>query len=910
MKQFYKILVGIFSIGVLGALFVLGLFIYISFDLPKISSLADYKPAIPSVIKSQDGEVLLKAWKENREVVPFEKIPKKVVQAFLAAEDGNFYEHKGVDYKGLARAMLTNLKAGRVVQGGSTITQQVAKSLLLTRRKTITRKIKDFLLAQKIEEKFTKEEILYLYLNQVYLGGGYYGVKTAFKGYFDKELEDATIAETALIAGLLVAPSRYSPYVNPKYAKKRMNYVLKRLLDTGKIDEEEYNTAKNEVIRISTREGSELKAGYFTDWVRQQVSERLGNNALLTGGYEVVTSLNWKLQEAAEKYVKDGVREVDKRQGYKGPIKKINPEEFFEFYSNQRREILKKNSSHFLFKPDGTVEKEFDYSEEKFKETYAGFKEELKSLSKYWQGRVIAGVGTDKFVDFIEKEKEYEAVIEALDDNQHIAYARVAGVPVIIPYEGYRWAHERIINEERKYFPYIKRPSQVFNIGDVVLVRIKSDPTKIFSYLKRDFLKPANRKKIKEFLKNQSYLLGYLEQEPDAEGALLSLNPFNGEIISLVGGYDFEKSQFNRAIQSNRQPGSSFKPFLYAAALENGFRPNSILLDSPQALGAGADANLDWKPKNYDGKFKGEMTLRRSLEVSRNIPTIKLVQDIGVSKVLEFVKRIGITAELPKDLSISLGSFGISLLNLVRAYSIFPNSGRMIKPKAIISITDRDGKEIPFGEEEKKAELVEEPIEIAEVKEGEETNENSENSDEPKVKKNKFLENLDENQIYDNRLAYIMTNLLKGVVQNGTGRNARDISSFIGGKTGTTNNYVDAWFLGFSSNVVTGVWVGFDDNKTLGWPETGSKSALPIWKKFMADSIKKFGETDFSVPEGIVNVMINKVTGKSAESTENTILESFVIGDEPGKEEETVRDEENKSSEPIVLDDDEYYSAQ
>ena len=926
MRPFIKFLLALASLGFLGGLFVLGLIVSISFDLPQINTLADYNPPIPSRIYSKDGELLLELAKERREIARFEEFPKRIVNAFLAAEDDNFYNHSGVDYIGIARAMVKNIKAGRIVQGASTITQQVAKSLLLSSERTYTRKIKDLLLAKKIEDKFTKEEILFLYLNQVYLGGGYYGVKAAFKGYFDKELTEATIAESALIAGLLVAPGRYSPYVNPQYAKTRQKYVLKRMFDTGKISKEEYESALAEDIRMKSREPNLMKAGYFTDWIRQRLLEEYGEEEFLTGGYEVTTTLDWSLQKKAEDEVLEGVKAIDKRQGFKGPIETWEDEDQVkENLIKQRKEIYEESSYHFTFKADGTTQPEYEYQEGEIENALIYEKEEFAQSKGKWKNYLEIGIDpNDEFLKLVEVGKNYNAMVTRVSDSQRMIYVSLAGVKGMIPYEHFRWAHERNITEERHYWSYVTRPETILKKGDVVNVKVLGAPRSVFKYLHSDFRKRLKDEQTLETFKKQQFFLMALDQEPDAQGALLAISPHTGEIISMVGGSDFAKSQFNRAVQSNRQPGSAFKPLLYAVGLENGFTPSSMLLDSPQALG-GVDDSLSWKPRNYDGKFKGEMSFRRALETSRNIPTIRLTQDVGVSKIINFVERIKVDADLPKDLSVSLGSFGINLLDLVKTYAIFPNGGKKVKIKSVLSVKDRYGDLVDFEKKDKIKEIIEaSELELAEndeVKKGPDSLEDisgeeavgekeldSEQTPEEKI--NPFLASLDEDQVYDPRLAYLMTNLLKGVVENGTGRGARSIGSYIGGKTGTTNNYVDAWFLGFSSKVVTGVWTGFDDNQTLGWGETGAKSALPIWKNYMELGIKKYGETDFPIPGGIVNVAINPETGKLASSgSSKSFMEAFVEGTEPGAAKDTFEEPSEDFSDSF-LEDEEYYISQ
>ncbi len=914
-KTIIRLSLGLFSLGIIGGIVGISVLVYFSFDLPKISTLNDYNPAIPSKILSRDGTVLADLGKENREVAKFDEIPKRIVDAFLSAEDDSFYQHRGVDYMGLFRAFIANLKAGRVVQGGSTITQQVAKSLLLSRERSLSRKIKDFLLAQRIEEKFTKEEILYLYLNQVYLGGGYYGVKSAFEGYFGKTLAEATVAEASQVAGLLVAPGKYSPYVNPQRAKIRQHYVLKRMHETGKITKEEYEEALKEKIKFRIRKPSQFKAGHFTDWVRQRVVSLVGNENFLREGYTVQTTLDYELQKVAEKSVLKTVKDVDKRQGFKGPIGHIELTSLDEHREKFLKEFYKEQSTYFTLSDDNEKEFEIEFDLQEI-EAINAYKKEFREEVR--EKRFQPGFLKDqKLLSFINVGDNFKAVVTYVDDYARLIYVDVGGLSGIIPAKEFSWAHERIISEERSYFRRIQRPSQIVKPGDIVLVKVLDKEDGIGRHAYNSFIDWVNKKdkKKKGIIYRQNYVVFELDQEPEAEGALVSMNPDTGELISLVGGADFQKSQFNRALQSKRQPGSAFKPILFAAALENGYNPSSIIIDSPETLG-GVDETLNWKPRNYDGKFKGPTTLRNSLEHSRNVPTVKIASDLGVQRVLDFVDRIGFNAKLDENLSLALGSFGVTLMDIVGTYAIFPNGGKKIEPKTIVSITDRHGNPVPFDErfddlkpkdieEEALAEETPEPTIPPEDVEGEQMV-----SEEEKKPENPFLVTLGGNQVYDPRLAYLMTNLLKGVVQYGTGRGARYISNYIGGKTGTTNNYVDAWFLGFSQNLVTGVWTGFDENQTLGWGETGAKAALPVWREFMEAGLKKYGEIDFRPPPGIVNILIDKETGKPVPAgSPNGFLESFAEGAEPGSSKETeLTDQESGGG--VILEEDEYYTNQ
>ncbi len=901
-----------FGLGasLLGGLVVVVVVVYFSFGLPKISSLADYNPPIPSQILAKDGTVLTEIGREKRYVAKVDEIPTRIINAFLSAEDDNFYEHKGVDYLGVIRAFIANLKAGKVVQGGSTITQQVAKSLLLSRERSITRKIKDFLLAQRIEEKFTKDEILYLYLNQVYLGGGYYGVKSAFKGYFGKELDEASIAESAIVAGLLVAPGKYSPYINPKYAKKRQSYVLGRMYATEKISEQEYKDALSEKIKFRLKKNRAFKAGYFTDWVRQRVVQLVGSEKFLTDGFKVQTTIDYDLQVVAEKQVLRGVKAIDKRQGYKGHLghhEKL--EESTEFLNKQRIALYKKKSIFFTLNEDEKLSRKYEVEVDE-EITNLREKTHLKFIDKILSKRYYPGnYELDPVLSFLEKDKLYKAVVRRVDNRSRMIYVSYAGINGIIPYEQFRWAHERNISEDKFYWSYVTRPSQILKSGDIIHVSMLRKSVGIEKYIWKNFQPSFKSSKDYDLVKKEKYVLFLLDQIPEAEGALVSLDPKTGELIAFVGGADFSKSQFDRAIQSHRQPGSSFKPILFAAGLENGFTPASILMDSPEALG-GVDASLNWKPRNYDGKFKGPMTFRNSLEKSRNIPTIRLASEIGVPTILEFTDRIGFNANLDKDLSLALGSFGVTLMDIVATYALFPNGGKLVQPKSIISVVDRFGKTYEI-DERREASNQNNEIKADSDKEDASLDVSLEVNNDEKIEVNPYHVALGGDQVYDPRLAYLMTNLLRGVVLHGTGKGAKEVSPFLGGKTGTTNSYVDAWFLGFSSNIVTGVWTGFDDNKTLGWGETGAKSALPIWKEFMRAGLKKMGEYDFQSPLGVVNVEIDKKTGKLARRGSSlAFLESFVEGSEPGVKKEANIEELKSDESTQFLEEDDYYNNQ
>lgn len=860
----FKIILTILGLGFIAGIAGVVVFTYFNLDLPKIDKLQDYKPNLASQIYSKDGYLLAELGLEKREIVDIQNVPVRVVDAFLSAEDDKFFEHSGVDYFGLARAMFANFRAGKVVQGGSTITQQVAKSLLLNSERSITRKVKDFILAQRIEEKLNKKEILYLYLNQVYLGGGYYGIKAAAHGYYNKELKDISVAEAAMLAGLLVAPGKYSPYISPHAARKRQHYVLERMFKLRKITKTQYQEALVEKTLYRIRE-DELRAGYFTEWVRQKVVDTVGDKAFLINGFKIRTSLDWELQKIAEEQVKRGIKEIDKRQGYKGPFAHIGDEEFSRFEKENRRNIYKKRSGYFSINEAHEKVYEFDFDEKAYDELKD---EEKKRQADSGSENFIAGLSDqDPLPNVLETDTQYEAVVTKLDDVAKLIYISLAGSPGIIPFDYFKWAHKRSISENTTYYQEMNKPSTILRVGDLIHVQMIKKSAPISAYLGKEGMAALNKSKIAGLIRGQKYIIGLLDQVAEVQGALFSMDVRTGEIISYVGGSDYKISKFNRVIQAKRQPGSSFKPILYSAALEHGYNPSTIIMDTPEAM-PGFDSASSWKPKNYEGDYKGPVTMRTSLEESRNIPTIKMADKVGVGNILKFSNRIGFNARLDNNLSIALGTFGVSPRDLVTTYAIYPNGGKFVTPKAILSVVDRDGKKYIINEVEKDMKI---PGETDKDKDDKVIKDTLVEQTDP------FLKNLVDKQVYDSRLAYIMTNLMKGVVTSGTAAAARDLSPNIAGKTGTTNDFIDAWFVGFTSNVVTAVWNGFDDNKTLGHGETGAKAALPVWKEYMRANIKKFGDQPFEIPAGITQAWVDKQTGKKAlANAPGAILESFV----------------------------------
>ena len=798
---------------------VIGLFttfLYISENIPNIKSINDYRPNIPSKIYDRNGILLRKIGSENREIVKIREVPARVLNAFLAAEDSSFYEHSGVDFFGIARAFIANLKAGKVVQGGSTITQQVAKSFLDNKERSIVRKLKDMVLAHKLESNLSKDDILFLYLNQVYLGGGYYGVKAAFKGYFGKELNEVTNAEAAMVAGLLVAPSKYSPYRNPKYAYARQSYVLKRLFENGMITKNEFESAKEENIKYYQVSPTPEFSFHFEEKVRQDLLKVFSDDELKTNGLEIVTTLDFNLQKTAQLAVNRGLTQIDRRQGYdKASVKTFQPEEVAEINKKYVEKIIKHESNFF------TIEKESFSRLYEFDQAEAKDSEEFRSM----------------VISYIKKKKFTPAIVESLDSN--ISKIDIAGEIFDLSLEDANWAKERLIDSSPNWRSPVDDLNDIFKPGMQILVKLKED------------------------IQGDSKQLKFsLFQLPKVQGSAVAINPVSNEVLAMVGGSSYVNSHFNRALQSLRQPGSAFKPFVYAAAIKYGLTPSTIIIDSPESLDAGAH-NINWKPRNYDGKYLGPITLRTSLEKSRNVTTIKLAKKIGVNFLSSFLKEMGFDFQDKKDLSIVLGSQGITLFDLVKRYSYFLKGSVNEKANYIISVKDYLGKDYT----EKFRVMVDSEYESeAGV---------TKDSDEVETSE-KFRMNKQE--------SFIVRNLLRGVIQNGTGRKAKSISKQIGGKTGTTSDYVDAWFVGFSNDLVLGAWTGFDQNTTMGYGESGGKAALPIWIDIMKNHKQLYGESvEPEAPEGIVNVLINKNSGKLAElSTKKPFLEAYIEGTEPG----------------------------
>jgi penicillin-binding protein 1A len=729
-----------------------------SSNLPFIGSLRDYNPPGISEIYSDNGEVIGRFWQEKRVVVGLDQIPKHLIEAFIAAEDSRFYQHEGVDFLSIMRALAKNILAGRIEQGGSTITQQVAKSLLLKdTEKTYRRKVREATLSLQIEKEFSKEKILFLYLNQIYLGQGAYGVEAAARTYFGKSASELNLAEAAMLAGLAQAPSRYSIIAHFDKAKARQQYVLQRMMEEGYITQQQAEEGATAEIKLNlSPENTFEKAPYFTEYIRKYIEQKYGHDLLYRGGLKVYTTLNLEMQRQAQDAVRQGLLELDKREGYRGPLKHLQGAERESF----KREWARK----YATEPPRV-------------------------------GDVVQGL-----IEEIEEEKK-EAIVS------------IGEKVSVLPLSEMNWARKPDPD-----VPYhaalLKSVKGVFQAGDVVLVRVKEPASKPYDWIVS------------------------LEQEPEVQGALLCMETGTGRVKAMVGGRDFSLSQFNRAIQARRQPGSSFKPIIYAAALDQGMTPSTVILDAPFLSSINPEDEI-WKPKNFKETFTGPTLFRQALIQSRNVITVKILKKIGIPFVIEYARRMGIEADLAPDLSLALGSSGLSLLELCRAYAVFANGGMLADGIFVNRVEDGRGGTLELNQ--------------------------------PSLK-----------EAISKETAFVMTDLLKAVIQEGTGWRAKALKRPAAGKTGTTNDLRDAWFVGYTPSLVAGVWVGYDDRRSMGQDETGSRAANPIWLHFMSDALKDRPVEEFQAPEGVVLVKIDTKTGLLASRySTTTASQAFKAGEEP-----------------------------
>ena len=737
-------------------LFVFSTFWYFSIGLPDYKKLSNYQPPISSRVYSDDGKLIAEYAIEKRLFIPYESIPKKIVNSFLSAEDKNFFAHPGVDAKGIVRAFIKNLKnikENRRLEGASTITQQIAKNFLLTNEVSYKRKIKEAILAFRIERAYSKERILELYLNQIYLGQGTYGVAAASLEYFDKSVKDLDYPESALLAALPKAPSKYDPYKYSEVAKFRRDLVLKNLKDNNYITKKEFNNFKDSPIKLKRRKIEIVnEANSYTEEVRRSIKEKYGFKKLYSEGLSIRTPLDIGFQIQAISSLRKGIEAYDKRHGWRGPI------------TNKLKDINWEKKVKKI-KIDPTLK---------------------------WKIAEIISV-----------------------EESAINFKTLEGFQDKISYKNLSWS-----------IPNKKNIFDIFDIGDIIYIK-KED--KVWS----------------------------LKQYPKVNGGIVVIEPDSGNVKALVGGFNFKSSEFNRVTQAKRQPGSAFKPIVYASALENGYSPNSIILDAPFVESQGVGLK-DWKPENYGKKFYGPTTLRKGIEYSRNLMTVRIAKTLGLNKIMDLSTKLEVYEDIPELLSVSLGAAETSLINLTAAYASFVNGGKKINPNLINRIQDRRGKTI-FKLENKKCVGCDKFLNQSEVY--------------PIIKN-------ENEQVISEETAYQMTSILQGAVERGTAKKLKDLKVPLAGKTGTTNNNYDAWFIGFTSNLVIGVYVGFDAPKTLGKYETGSKAALPIFKDFVKNALFKEDFKEFKIPKGIYLTSLNYDTGlKASIGKKNTIIEALTKKD-------------------------------
>ena len=838
MKRLAHVLLALAFLAVLGSVAAAAVFYaFILRDLPEINTLRDYRPNLITRVRAVDGSEIASFAKERRIVVSIEDVPGHVVQAFIASEDSSFYDHEGLDYAGILRAAITNLRAGEVRQGGSTITQQVAKTFLLSSDRNYVRKLKDMVLAMRIERALNKNEILYLYLNQIYLGSGAYGIEAAAHTYFGKSARELTLPESALIAGLVPAPSKYTPRNSTENAFKRQRFVLRRMEEDGFISPAERAGALTVQLefRQPMRDETAIASAYFVEEVRRYLVQRYGSDTLYTGGLDVKTTLDPTRQRDSYYAVRRGLRAHDRRSGYRGPIGNVPRDEWAELLAQLGAENEQRPSSS----------------------------------TKLWRALVM-------HVD---------------DEANEVRLAVGPRRETVLDLEDLNWA--RIPDTSLDgIIPRVKRVSQALHVGDLVWLEkvgerpggevdstpVPADPADEVLGDLFDGVEVAEPEPIPIF---------DLYQEPRAEGSLVSIDLQTKYLLAMIGGYDYERSQFNRALQSRRQPGSAFKAIIYAAALEHGYTPATIVYDTPIVY-VDEDSGFQWKPQNYSDTFYGPIPLRQALAKSRNIATIKLLRDIGLAPVHEMALRLGIRSPLEANLGLALGNSEVTLGELVRAYTAFATGGRRVDPIFIVEIRDRDGElleenvpllaslEDPEGEEGEFDLEDEEPFyeqddlervmgEIREV-----------------VLRDEQPAPLPPGHSLDPVTAYLMTDMLRAVVEQGTGRRVRALGRPVAGKTGTTNNLFDAWFIGYTPQIATGVWVGYDSAADLGKNETGSRAASPIFLEYMQRALEGWGVEDFSVPDGVVFARIDEATGLLAQpGDENAVFQPFREGSTP-----------------------------
>jgi len=794
MRVFATLFAGLVVLSLGGALAGFYMLWRLSNDLPSYDHLADYAPPVMTRVHAGDGSLIAEYARERRIFVPIETVPDYVVEAFLAAEDKNFYTHTGVDARGVLRAVIDNIwnvLNDRRLVGASTITQQVAKNFLLSSDVTIERKVKEALLALKLERAFTKDEILELYLNQIYLGFGSHGVAAAALNYFDKSLTELSLAEAAYLAALPKAPNNYHPFRRRDRAIARRNWVIGRMLDNEFITSYQASVARSEDLVVTPRAfGAQIvEANYFVEQVRRDLYERYGEEQLYESGLSVRTTLDTHLQRAARTALRNGLRAYDQRHGWRGAVATL---EANTTWTNALSEM------------------------------------DIPGDLAPWTLGVVIGLS----------ETEVKIGLRPTRDVSGAFLDEV--ITSTIPLSEMTWARRFI--DDTHLGPEIERPQDVLAIGDVV------------------YVEPVSEAAAGEGGASEYYAL---RQIPDVNGGIVVLDPHTGRILALQGGFSYNLSEYNRAVQAARQPGSAFKPFVYAAALDRGFTPSSLVLDAPFVMDQGPGLAL-WKPENYGHRFYGPSTLRLGIEKSRNVMTVRLAQNIGMGVVRDYARRFGIRDNLPTVLSMALGAGETTLLRLTTAYAMLVNGGHKISPTLIDRIQDRHGATI-YRHDTRACDAC-----VAT---------RWENQSAPVLPD-------DRARVLSPQTAYQVVSMLEGVVERGTGRSVRAVGVPLAGKTGTTNDERDAWFVGFSPDLAVGVFVGFDAPRAMGRGETGGKVAAPIFRDFMTVALGGTPAVPFRIPPGINLVRVNAKTGLLATPGETSvILEAFKDGTEPASRE-------------------------
>lgn len=814
-------------------------------NLPKMITLKDYNPRLVSEVYDRKGHKIGEFFRERRILVPYKQIPEKVVQAFVAAEDSSFFKHGGINYLAIARAFVENLSRGKKAQGASTITQQVARSLLLTNEKTYIRKIKEIFLSQQMEESLSKEDILYLYLNQIYFGQGANGIEMAAQIYFRKNIQQLTVPEIAILAGLPQAPSRYSPIHNPQAAKARQLYVLRRMVEENYIKDTDYEKYAKEPVKIYVLQNYKEIAPFYLETLRQMLVKKLGEEMVLDRGIRVYSTLDMDKQIKAQTEVQKGLRALDKRQGYRGSVKNItNAEEVAEILLKTRDELIDQSSPFRTLSPDGQFVSKGPLNLE----------------------------NDNALPNYIKIDDIVKAIVTKVDDENGVVFVRFAENKGAIDFESMKWARKPDANV-RSDFAHIKKPSEALKVGDLIDIKVTS----------KHFQSEKNKNKFQEFIGVE------LEQEPIAEASLLSFDLRTSDVLAMVGGYDYARSEYNRALQAARQTGSSFKALVYLAALDKGYTPATPILDAPLVYeeqvkneeGQG-DANSikTWKPSNNSNKFEGDILFRNALIRSLNVPTVRIIENIGVDYVAQYARRLGIFSPLNMDFTLALGSSGVTLYEMTKAFAQIAARGAAIHPRLVSKVVDSQGKILIEN-------MTLDDRYETEIKRVEEDLEKRREAflKDPEGKPKIFFENPD--QLINPATAFLITNILQGAIfeNGGTGGAARSIGRPAAGKTGTTNGYYDAWFIGYTPDIATGVWVGFDEEKSLGQGEVGGKSALPIWLEYMKMAHDGLPARGFPVPEGINFVNIDNKTGKVASpQSKDVVRQGFLEGTEPNSQ--------------------------